>query len=263
MNLPKIILGFLVTIVVILGIYTLMTIVGPNYDYKYAEMLSSGEIINPAMEYVGDIGEGAWNFLSQEITTSKFLNISMILPARDSPDDDVEAPDVQSPETESPLDDDANQSDPLDLPEDDSVVDTEPVEDEETEIEEELEELEDVVVKDEDKKELIKYILILMRAYNLHNPPLSSDTPKMEFDMEGEKFNAEVIKGEIYVNEGPIEGEDVRINSNWGEAVVMSQGLEYVKTSFGSGRSTIEQVCDTKICFLKGYKEIYDELSTE
>lgn len=254
MNLPRLLLGTLASIIIILGIYTLMVIVGPNYDYKYEEMLSSGEIINPAMEYVGNVGEGVWNFLSEEITSSKFLDLSMILPANEEPeqtgsDSGVEITFEIRNDTQ-----DENTS----IEEEGDVEDI--GDSEEDAIEEELEE---IVVKDEDKKDLIKYILVLMKAYNLHNPPFSSNTPKMEFDMEGEKFNAEIIQGEIYIDEGRIDGEDVRVHSNWGEAVVMSKGLDYIKTSFGSGRSTIEQVADDKTCFLKGYKEVYEELSTE
>jgi NADH:ubiquinone oxidoreductase subunit E len=40
----------------------------------------------------------------------------------------------------------------------------------------------------------------------------------------------------------------------------MSKGLDEIKESFSSGNTLIEQVCENSVCFLKGYKEVYDEL---
>ena len=265
---PKIFLWLLAIAIIILGAYTVKEIIGPNYDSKYSEMLNAGEVINPAIEYVGVLGGGVMDFVKTEIETSKFLDLDFFkndeeTPEMDNPLDKYEGPPMN--DTINPVAGDGEK-----YIENPPIQDIEELEENNTKdggIEDELkdeveEEIGEIVVKDEDKEDMLKYILILIKAYNLHNPPFSSDTPKMEIDMDGEMFNAEVVAGEIYIRGGDIEREDVIISSNWGEAVIMSQGPEYIKNSFASGRTTLEQVCDTKVCFLKGYKEVYDEINS-
>ena len=67
-----------------------------------------------------------------------------------------------------------------------------------------------VVEFDED---FVFYLLYSIKAYNLHNPPLSSNYPKMEVDVGGDIFSASVKKGLIEVERGGIEEEDVVIRS--------------------------------------------------
>ena len=40
------------------------------------------------------------------------------------------------------------------------------------------------------------YILYNIKAYNLHNPPISSDTPKVEFSIDNDIYNAEITNVE-------------------------------------------------------------------
>lgn len=258
LNIPKVFLLLIAIVIIVLGIYTIKTIIGPNYDSKYSEMFNAGEIINPAIEYVGVFSSGVLDFVKTEITSSKFLDFGQ--------GEVSDVPQMENPlgdyETEGEVGGDGETT-PSDMVEDAVDTDTlgdateEPVEGEE----EEETEVEKVVVKDEDKKDIIKYILILIKAYNLHNPPFSSNTPKIELNFDGEIFNAEIITGEIYIDEGPIEGKDIIIYSNWNEAIVMSKGLDETRQSFSSGGTLIEQICADSVCFLKGYKEVYDEIS--
>ena len=137
MNFPKLMLGMLASVVIILSIYTIMVIVGPNYDSKYAEMFSSGEIINPALEYVGDIGDTVWGFISDEIATSTFLNKSMILqsneragetPVMENPLEDYEDTESQ-PEETNPIEDAGTENPDSTPAEEEAAIEDEAIED--------------------------------------------------------------------------------------------------------------------------------------
>ncbi len=109
----------------------------------------------------------------------------------------------------------------------------------------------------------VYYLLVNIKAYNLHEPMFSSDTPKMEIDVGGDIFNAEILEGEIGVASGGIGGEDVIIRTSKEEAVKMIRDKDYVKESFETGGSSIELIAEETTLFLKGYLKIYDELTGE
>ena len=105
------------------------------------------------------------------------------------------------------------------------------------------------------------YILYSIKAYNLHNPPLSSNTPKIEFLIDDESFNAEIVDGAINVKKGIIADEDIIIRTTKEEGVKMTQSKDYVQESFSSGKSGIELVAGKVNLFSKGYLNMYTELT--
>jgi hypothetical protein len=105
------------------------------------------------------------------------------------------------------------------------------------------------------------YLLYSIKAYNLHNPPLSSDTPKIEIKVGDDVYNAEIKKGEIIVGKGAIEGEDIVIGTTKEEAVKMLRDRNYVTQSFNDGKSEIEMVAGKTTLFAKGYLNMYTELT--
>lgn len=107
----------------------------------------------------------------------------------------------------------------------------------------------------------VSYLLYEIKAYNLHNPPLSSNYPKMEIDVGEQVFNAVVKKGIIEVGRGPIAGNDVIIKTTAGEAVKMLRDKSYVTKSFNDGLSGIELVAPKTTLFAKGYLNLYTELT--
>jgi len=107
----------------------------------------------------------------------------------------------------------------------------------------------------------VHYLLVSIKAYNLHNVPLSSNYPKLEIDVGGDLFSASVKKGIISVNRGAVEKEDVIIRTTKEEAVKMMRDKSYVTKSFNDGKSTIELVADKTTLFAKGYLNMYNELT--
>ena len=109
----------------------------------------------------------------------------------------------------------------------------------------------------------VKYLLIAIKANELHNPPLSSDTPRINFYIGEETFQSEISDGKISVSKGLAENEDIIIRTSPEEAVKMVQNKEYVSTSFRDGNSQIELVAGKLTLFAKGYLSLYEELTGE
>ncbi len=107
----------------------------------------------------------------------------------------------------------------------------------------------------------VYYLLYQIKAYNLHNPPASSDNPKLEFDIGGEIFHAEIQGGDINVAKGSIQEKDVTIITSKQEAVKMLENSSYIFSSFASGSSTIEMHAKQSTLLLKGYLGLYEELT--
>ena len=106
----------------------------------------------------------------------------------------------------------------------------------------------------------VLYLLYSMGAGGLHNPPLSSDVPKIEIVVDGEAYNAVVKNGEISVNEGSASGEDIIIRTTKEESVKMMQDKYYVAQSFKEDLSSIELVAGKTKLFSKGYLTLYNEI---
>ena len=107
----------------------------------------------------------------------------------------------------------------------------------------------------------VAYILISIGAYNLHPPMFGSDTPKIEFYIWDEKYNAEIIDGKINVQKGEIAERDIIIWTSAEEAVKMVKDKNYISESFKTGASKVELVAGKIELAAKGYISIYDKLT--
>ena len=105
------------------------------------------------------------------------------------------------------------------------------------------------------------YLLVNIGAYNLHPPIFGSDTPKIEFRIGDDVYNAEIVNGRIGVGRGEIDVEDIIIWTNKNEAVKMVMDKDYIDDSFISGESSIELVAGKIELASKGYLQIYSQLS--
>lgn len=105
----------------------------------------------------------------------------------------------------------------------------------------------------------IFYLLYSLKAYNLHNPPLSSSKPVIEIQLEDEVFNAEVQNGLIKVYSGSIENEDIVIETTREELVWILKDKVYLQESFSSGKSEMRLLADKTTLFSKGYLTLYEE----
>ena len=107
------------------------------------------------------------------------------------------------------------------------------------------------------------YLLYSIEAYTLHNPPFSSDKPKIEFLIDTDVYNAVITDGMIDVSKGPINDEDAVITTSTEEAVKMIKDESYIEDSFRSGLSQIELISGKTKLASKGYLGIFQQLTGE
>jgi hypothetical protein len=107
----------------------------------------------------------------------------------------------------------------------------------------------------------IYYLFYNFKAYNLHNPPLSKDNPKIEIIVGNVIYNAIIKSGEIVVSKGEIKDEDIVIRTTSDEIVKMMNNKDYAKISFDSGGSEIIVMNSRSILLAKGYLNLYGEIT--
>jgi len=105
-------------------------------------------------------------------------------------------------------------------------------------------------------KESINYALIYIKAYNLHNIPFTSNTPKIQFFVGNKSYKSEIIKGEIYTNDGQINNQDITIKTSKEEILKMTLDEDYIQESINSGKSQMELNADKITLFFKGYNNL-------
>mgnify|MGYP001592428192 CR=1 FL=1 len=109
-------------------------------------------------------------------------------------------------------------------------------------------------------EKFVSYLLYAIDADSLHTPPLSSETPKIKFEIENEIFEAEIIEGRIIVKKAGSSDEDIIIKTSKIEAVKMLRDVNYVQESFKSGKSSVEITAGNAELFAKGYLTIYENI---
>ena len=105
------------------------------------------------------------------------------------------------------------------------------------------------------------YLLYSIKAYNLHNPPLSSDKPKINILVDDDFYNAVIENGRIDISIGEIENPDIIIRTSKEESVKMLKNKGYIQESFSSERSKIELKASKSVLFSKGYLSLYNEIT--
>jgi len=116
-------------------------------------------------------------------------------------------------------------------------------------------------IKQQFDSTFIYYLLASIKAYNLHNPPLSSNQPKIEIVIGNDAYSAVIDSGKILVDKRKIDNPDIRITTSLDEAAKMVKYSNYVKTSFEEGKSSIELITGKTELFSKGYLNLYTELT--
>jgi len=109
----------------------------------------------------------------------------------------------------------------------------------------------------------VLYLLASIGASRLHNPPLSSNTPKIEMFVSNDIYNAEINTGTISVRKSEIAKADIIIRTTKEEAIKMIRDKNYIAQSFREGESSIELVESKTTLLAKGYLKIYNELTGE
>jgi len=108
----------------------------------------------------------------------------------------------------------------------------------------------------------VYYLMVVIEGYNLHNPPLSDSTPKIELYVDGEIYSVEIVEGRISITEEEIEDKDIIIYSTKEEVVKMLISSDYIVESFDNGLSNVELVAGNFELASKGYLGLYDTFTS-
>lgn len=107
----------------------------------------------------------------------------------------------------------------------------------------------------------VYYFLYTFKAYNLHNPPLSADNPRIDIAVGDVIYNAVINNGKISVSKAEIGKGDIIIRTTSSEMIKMINNKDYSKSSFSSGNSEISTVNQKSVLLAKGYLNLYMELT--
>lgn len=107
----------------------------------------------------------------------------------------------------------------------------------------------------------VVYLLYSIGANELKNVPFTSNTPKIEFYIGDDVYNAEIVSGSVNAGKGAMDGEDIIIRTSAEEAVKMIRDKNYISESFSNGGSGIELIAGKTTLFTKGYLGIYTKLT--
>jgi len=114
-------------------------------------------------------------------------------------------------------------------------------------------------------KSYIDYLIYAMGGWKLHNPPLSTNTPKIKVKVEGAIYLSEIVNGGILTRKGDGEA-DMVVTTTKQEVVntVMSEDMEnYIKESIQTGQTQIKLNAGYSELFAKGYLSIHKDLTGE
>lgn len=114
-------------------------------------------------------------------------------------------------------------------------------------------------------EDYINYILVALGINYLHKSPFL-ENPLIEFNLGGDIWNSEIIKGLPVSKRGSIDNEDLRISMSKEEAIeaLLSDNIkEFIKQSVNNGNTNIEMIAGKTELFSKGYLDMYKELTGE
>lgn len=113
-------------------------------------------------------------------------------------------------------------------------------------------------------EEYIKYLVFSIGSWKLHNPPLSSEKPKIKVIVDDEVYFSEIVNGEIKAGKKEIENEDMIIRTTKQEVVSAIKSFDiknYIKQSIQDGKTSLELKAGYTTLFSKGYLNIYKEIT--
>jgi len=107
----------------------------------------------------------------------------------------------------------------------------------------------------------VYYFLYNVKAYELHNPPLSDSKPSIWMLISDDSYYAEIVNGDISVYKGNPKEYDIIIKTTKKEAVKMMDDKNYIQNSFVAGLSSIELIASKTTLFAKGYVNLYTQIT--
>lgn len=110
----------------------------------------------------------------------------------------------------------------------------------------------------------LAYVLDQIGAYKLHNPAFSSDTPRIQIELNNKVFKAEVISQKCNVKRGESQNPDIIIRTTDEEitnSLWSTNTRNYIKMSVQDGKTTLELKASQVKLLSKGYLGLYEEMT--
>jgi len=110
----------------------------------------------------------------------------------------------------------------------------------------------------------IYYLLFSIKAYQLHSPPFSSNTPKINVVIGNQEYQAEIVKTQIVVNQGKLPNPDLKISIGEEEFINLLNSENFnlaLQDSVSAGRTNLEVSAGNTELFTKGYLSLYKEIT--
>lgn len=110
----------------------------------------------------------------------------------------------------------------------------------------------------------INFLLLALGTSSLHKSSFGYGNPVIEFAMDTEIWNTEIINGAFNTKKGALDKKDIRITLSREEAVkaLLSPDItSFMKGSVSNGNTKIEMIAGKTELFSKGYLDMYNKLS--
>ncbi|MCX6748506.1 MAG: hypothetical protein NT076_02785 [Candidatus Pacearchaeota archaeon] len=88
----------------------------------------------------------------------------------------------------------------------------------------------------------IYLLLYSIKAYELHSPPLSSNTPKINIAIGNQEYKAEVVSSKINIQKGSLDNADLKISCDEQEFVKILNSQNFnlaLQDSVKNGKTSI------------------------
>ena len=109
-------------------------------------------------------------------------------------------------------------------------------------------------------EDFVHYLLVSLRAYNLHATP-DGALPEIEVIVDDSSYTALVIEGRISVHKWKAEQPDLRLTMSKEEAVRILRDSSTIPDSFALGAIRFEKIADGSTLLFKGYFKVYPSLA--
>lgn len=113
-------------------------------------------------------------------------------------------------------------------------------------------------------EDYVNYVVFAIGGWKLHNPPLSSEIPKIKLIVDEEVYISEIKKGKVTTEKREGENEDIIITTTKNEivnAILSENTKEYIKNSVEQGKTNLELRASYTNLFSKGYLGLYEEMT--
>ena len=110
-------------------------------------------------------------------------------------------------------------------------------------------------------EQYISYIINEMGGYKLKS---YMGNPKIQVEVDKDKFNSEVTRGKIVTKRGEASEPDLIIRTSKDEVlscIVAKNPSQYIKNSVANGNTQIELVASYTVLFARGYLNLYKDVT--